>query len=391
MELYSLDLTEIQGNNQIAFRAFVDSEIVPLAAAFDQNEYISFDIINKMVEKGFWGAELPREYGGRGFDMISYGLFNEEIGRGCANIRNLVGVQGMVSSAILKWGSDEQKNNWLPRMASGEITAAFALTEPDIGSDVKSMKTSVMQDNSEYIINGSKKWITFGQSANLYLVFAQCDGKVGAFLVERDTPGFSTKPIKGLLGFRGSMLAELNFDECRIPKENIVGRLGFGLSHVANYGLTHGRYSTAWGCVGLAQGCLDACVKYASERKQFDTYLKEHQLIQQMIADMMTNVTAARLLCLHAAYLREAGDQRSIMETSLAKYFASTIASKAASDAVQIHGANGCSAKYPVARYMRDAKIMEIVEGSTQIQQVLIARHAFSKRRQSMPKQAERS
>jgi glutaryl-CoA dehydrogenase (non-decarboxylating) len=178
------------------------------------------------------------------------------------------------------------------------------------------------------------------------------------------------------LGVRASMLAELHMEDCRVPKENLLGRVGFGFSHVASSALDYGRYSVAWGCVGIAQACLEACLRYTDERQQFGAYLKDHQLIQQMITDMITNVKAARLLCYQAGFLKEAGDPRAVMETSIAKYFASKAAVQASSAAVQIHGANGCSSAYPVQRYLRDAKIMEIIEGSTQIQQITIARYA---------------
>ncbi len=263
MSVNNLELTNQQKEKQEEFKAFVDAEIVPVAGQFDQEEYMPKSIIQKMIDKGYWGAELPSEFGGSDMDNITYGLFNEEIGRGCANVRNMIGVQGMVSSSILRWGTKEQKEKWLPRLSSGELTAAFAITEPDIGSDIKNINTTVKLEGSEYVINGSKKWITFGQNADLIMIFAHCDGKVGAFLVERNTPGFSSKPITGLLGFRGSMLAELKLENCRIPANQLVGKLGFGLSLVANHGLVHGRYSTAWGAVGLAQACLNACLEFA--------------------------------------------------------------------------------------------------------------------------------
>jgi alkylation response protein AidB-like acyl-CoA dehydrogenase len=184
------------------------------------------------------------------------------------------------------------------------------------------------------------------------------------------------KPILGMLGVRASMLAELHLDGCRVPQENLVGREGFGFSHVASSVLDHGRYSVAWGCVGIGQACLEASVRYASERKQFGAVLIDHQLIQQMITEMITNIKAARLLCYQAGYLRDLGDPRAIMETSIAKYFASTMVTHLTSDAVQIHGANGCSSEFPVQRYLRDAKIMEIIEGTTQMQQITISKYA---------------
>ncbi len=372
-----LELTPQQQETQAAFRAFVDQAIVPYANLFDQQERLPPELIARMVQAGYWGAELPQEYGGAGMDMLTYGLLTEEIGRGCADVRNLVGVQGMVSSAILKWGSRDQRAYWLPKMAAGEIVAAFALTEPDVGSDAKSITTTATLDGDSYVLAGRKKWISFGQNADLFLLFAQCEGKPTAFLVERGTPGFASRPMSGLLGFQASMLAELHLDGCRVPQTNLVGRVGFGLSYVATYGLTHGRYSTAWGCVGLAQACLEACLDYTTRRQQFGAFLKDHQLIQRMVADMLTYITAARLLCCRAGGLHDRGDLGAVTATSMAKYFASKMAVQVASDAVQIHGANGCGSEYPVQRYLRDAKIMEIIEGSTQIQQIIIAQHAY--------------
>jgi alkylation response protein AidB-like acyl-CoA dehydrogenase len=223
------------------------------------------------------------------------------------------------------------------------------------------------------VLHGHKKWITYGQIADVFLLFAQLNGKVSAFLVERDTPGLSMIPIAGMLGTRASMLAELHLQDCVIAKENLVGGSGFGLAPIATSALDIGRFSVACGCVGIAQACLDATLAFTSTRKQYGTLLKEHQLIQQMVTDMITNVKAARLLCHHAAYLKDKGDPATLMETFIAKYFASTAAMKAANDAVQIHGALGCSSEYPVQRYLRDAKVMEIIEGSTQIQQITIA------------------
>jgi alkylation response protein AidB-like acyl-CoA dehydrogenase len=310
-------------------------------------------------------------------DMITFGLLHEEMGRGCSSIRSLLTVHSMVTHALLRWGSKQQKAFWLPKLATGEIIGAFALSEPNVGSDAKSVETTARLCGDYYVLNGQKKWITYGQIADLFLLFARCDGKVSAFLVERNSPGFSTKPISGMLGARASMLAELYLNECAIPKENLVGGRGFGLATIATSALDIGRYSVACGCVGIAQACLEASLQYTSERKQFGSYLKDHQLIQRMITEMITNVKAARLLCYQAGYLKEIGDPNTIMETWVAKYFASTIAFKAANDAVQIHGANGCSNDYPVQRYLRDAKIMEIIEGSTQLQQMTIAGYGY--------------
>ncbi|NOJ71347.1 acyl-CoA dehydrogenase family protein [Paenibacillus alvei] len=373
----NLELTNQQLEKQEEFKALVDTEIVPAAEQVDHEECMPDAVLQKIIDKGYWGAAVPAKYGGADMDYITYGLWNEEVGRGCANLRNIIGVQGMVTSSILRRGSPEQKQYWLPKMSSGELMASFAITESQIGSDIKNLQTKAQQVGAEYVISGQKNWITFGQRANVFLVFALCEDQSVALLVERNTPGLTIRPISGMLGFRGSLLAELIFEDCRVPIDNLVGSVGFGLSLVANNGLTHGRYSTAWGAVGLAQACLNASLDYVMERKQFDHYLKEHQLIQQMIADMVTNTIAARHLCFRAGQLWDNNEVTATFATSLAKYFSSVHAFTAAKDAVQIHGANGCSNKYPVERYMRDAKIMEVVEGSTQIQQVLIAQDAF--------------
>lgn len=372
-----IDLTVRQKEARAGFRAFVDAEVIPHADRFDREQRVPPALIKELARRGYLGALLPEEYGGAGMDMTTFGLLHEEFGRGCSSLRSLLTVHSMVSSALLKWGSKEQKRAWLPKLARGEAVAAYGLTEPHVGSDAKSVETSAQLSGDAYILNGRKKWITFGQIADLFLIFARSDGRVAAFLVERNSPGLSVKPIFGMLGTRASMLAELSMDECRIPKENLVGRMGFAVTPVIASTLDYGRYSVACGCTGIAQACLEACLRYASERKQFGAYLKDHQLIQRMMTRMVADIKAARLLCRHAGYLKDAGDPSSVMETFVAKYFASTMATRVASDAVQIHGANGCSGEHSVQRYLRDAKIMEIIEGSTQIQEITIAQDAF--------------
>lgn len=372
-----LDLTPQQQTAQAEFKAFTHQVIAPCADGADREEKTPPELISKLAHHGYLGATLPSNYGGGGMDLITYGLLNEAIGQGCSSLRSLLTVHIMAAQALLKWGNAAQKAQWLPRLATGEAIAAFGLTEPNIGSDAQHVETTAEREGDIYILNGCKKWITYGQIADVFLIFAQCDGKSAAFLVEKNTPGLSITSISGMLGVRASMLAELRFDQCHIPCENLVGQVGFGFSCVASTALDYGRYSVAWGCVGIAQACLEACLHYTSVRQQFGTYLKEHPLIRQLISDMITQTKAARLLCYQAGYLKQIGDPKSIAETSIAKYFASTAAMKAASDAVQIHGANGCSPAFAVERYWRDAKIMEIIEGSTQIQQLTIAGYGY--------------
>jgi glutaryl-CoA dehydrogenase (non-decarboxylating) len=374
----TIDLTPHQQDAQAQFRAFADQALVPLADQFDREEHVPPEVIADLAQRGYLGAALPAEFGGMGTDMITFGLLNEQIGRACSSMRSLLTVHSMVSYAILRWGNQRQKQRWLPELAAGRSIGAFALTEPNIGSDARNIEATAERQDESYVLNGRKQWITFGQIADLFLVFARCGEKPAAFLVERERPGLATTPIRGVLGTRGSMLAQVQLDDCRVPKENVVGGLGFGISAIALSALDLGRYSVAWGCVGIGQACLEASLAYAGERRQFGEPLKHHQLIQELIANMVTGVKAARLLCHNAGRMKDAGDLGAMTETLVAKYFASTMASRAANDAVQIHGANGCGGEYPVQRYLRDARVMELIEGSNQMQQIMISQHAFT-------------
>ena len=358
-------------------REFCDREIVPFADAWDRDERMPPEIVRQLSERGYLGAVIPKAYGGREFDMVAFGLIIQEIGRGSASLLSLLTVHGMVSQAIAKWGSKEQRERWLPRMAKGEILAAFGLTEPKIGSDARNVETTARAEAGGYALTGEKRWTSCGQIAHLYLIFGQLDGSPTAFLLERETDGLEVRPVKGLLGFRSAMIAELSLKDCRIPAGNLVARPGFGFSHVGNAALDHGRFCVGWGCTGLAMACLNASLDYSSKRRQGGGLLRSHQLIQQMVAEMITGIKASRLLCLNASALKDAGEPDSIMETSIAKYFASRVAVQAANSAVQIHGANGCGSDYPVQRYFRDARIMEIIEGSTQIQQIIISKSGY--------------
>lgn len=372
-----IELSKEQLKKQKEFHEFVDKYIIPVATENDREEKMNPIVLEKLVETGYIGSMLPKEYGGLGMDMITLGLLNEEVGRGCSSARSLLTVHGMVALAILRWGSKEQKDYWLPKLAKGEKIGAFGLTEPNVGSDAKSIEATAEKDGDYYVLNGNKKWTTMGQIADVFLIYAKCDDKHSAFLVERNTEGFSTAPMNGLLGSRASMIAELHMKDCRVYKDNIVGSIGTGLSHVAIASLDYGRYTVAWGCVGLGQACLDESVKYARKRKQFGVHLRQNQLIQKMITEMVVNIKAARMLCFKAGYLKEIGDPDTIMETWVAKYFSSNMVNKVASDAVQIHGGNGCYNAYPVERFYRDAKINDIIEGTSQIHEVLIATNAF--------------
>lgn len=372
-----MELTNEQQAIQCEIKSFVDHEIIPVASEFDANNSLPPGIIQKLAQMGYLGALLPPEYSGRGMSMLTLGILHEEFGRGCSSVRSLLTVHGMAALAIQKWGTEAQRDFWLKKLVTGSAIGAFALTEPKVGSDAKSIETTAVLVDDFYILNGKKKWITFGRIADVFLLFAKLDGKPTAFLVEKNSPGLSIKPVLGLLGLRASGTAELDLVECRIPKENLVGGPGFGLSHVALHSLDYGRYSIACGSVGIGQACVEECLQYARKRKQFGEPLRQHQLIQKIVTEMVVNVKAARQLCYHAGYLKDIGDPDSIMETWVAKYFATTMLPKITGDAVQIHGANGCSNEYPVERFYRDAKIMEIIEGTTQMHEVLIATNAF--------------
>ena len=372
-----IELTPEQERARLEFRQFAKKEIEPYAAEWDRTEQLPRSVIQQLGERKYLGSIIPERWGGAGLEMISYGLLHEEFGRACSSLRSLITVHDMVAFAILKWGSEKQKSTWLPQLASGSIIAGFAASEPDVGSEIANIKTTATAHNGGFSLRGRKKWITAGQIADLFLVLAKAEGKPTTFLVERSRPNFDVKPIHGMLGTRASMLAELTFDDCPVSSEDILGRTGFGLLTAVSTGLGLGRYSVACGCVGIAQACLDASLQYANSREQFGALLRDHQLIQQLLSEMVTNVRAARLLCFHAGYLKQAGDPGAELQTFIAKYFASRAATKSATDAVQIHGAIGCTGVHSVERYFRDAKIMEIIEGSTQIQQMTIAKQVY--------------
>jgi glutaryl-CoA dehydrogenase (non-decarboxylating) len=374
-----MNLSEDQQASRSEFMTYTDEFITPYAEEFDHNEQIPESLIRDLSEKGYLGALVAKEYGGSAMDAVTWGLLCEEIGRGSTSLLSLLTVHSMVIQSLSKWGTEQQRQQWLPKLATGETISAFGLTEPEVGSDAANSNTKAILDGDAYILTGKKRWISFGQLADLFLVFCKVKGQSAAYLVERGTEGFSIEPINGLQAFRSAMLAELQMNQCRISADNLVGRIGSGFSHVAGTALDHGRFCVSWGALGLIEGCIDACLDYTEKREQFGVPLKNHELIQKMIADMLVQAKAARLLCYNAAHLKEYGEPSLIMETSIAKYFSSQAAVKVALDAVQIHGANGCCDKYPVARYLRDAKVLEIIEGSNQIQQIIIAKYGYQK------------
>jgi alkylation response protein AidB-like acyl-CoA dehydrogenase len=372
-----LSLSEDQESFRALAREFLDKEVVPHRAEWDRAESVDTAVIPKLGELGFFGLTIPEEYGGIGGDYLTYCLAMEELGRADSSVRGIVSVSmGLVGKVILSHGTEEQKQRWLPGIASGTTLGCFGLTEPDTGSDAGSLKTRAVREGDNYVVNGSKIFITNGTWADVCLVFARTGGDgprgVSAFLVPTDTAGFGRTEIKGKLGLRGQATAELAFDDMRVPADCLLGEEGEGFK-IAMYSLDKGRVSVAAGCVGIVQGCLEAVVSYATERQQFGRPLASFQLVQDMIADISVDADAARLLTWRAADLIESGQPFGVA-ASKAKYFASEAAVRAANLAIQAFGGYGYVDEYPVQKYMRDARVMTLYEGTSQIQKLLIGR-----------------
>lgn len=372
-----LALTEDQQNFQQLAREFLDREVVPHRAAWDRVEQVDLSIVPKLGEMGFFGLTIPEEYGGLGGDYLTYCIGMEELGRADSSVRGIVSVSmGLVGKVILSHGTEEQKQEWLPRIATGEALACFGLTEPDTGSDAGNLKTRAVRDGDDYVLNGQKIFITNGTWAQLCLVFARTGGPgpkgVSAFLVPTDAPGFEAREIKGKLGLRGQATAEIFLTDVRVPASAMLGEEGQGFT-IAMHSLDKGRVSVAAGCTGIIQGCLESVVAYTTERRQFGRPLAGFQMIQDMIADISVDADAARLLTWRAADLIERGQPFGV-EASKAKYYASEAAIRAANAAIQCFGGYGYVDEYPVQKYMRDARVMALYEGTSQIQKLLIGR-----------------
>jgi alkylation response protein AidB-like acyl-CoA dehydrogenase len=370
-------LTHEQELIRASAREFCDREVTPYVRDWDRSEELDRGLVHKLAAAGYLGATLPEEHGGMGLDTASYCLLMEELGRADASVRGIVSVNlGLVGKTIVKWGTDEQQREWLPRLASGEALGCYALTEPGAGSDPASLVTRADRDGDDWVISGSKIFITLGSWAGLALVFARSGGEgargLTCFLVPTGSEGFSASPIKGKLGLRAQDTAELFLDGVRVPDANRLGGEGDGFK-VAMSALDNGRISLAAGSVGCAQGCLDACVGYANERRQFGRSISSFQLVQELLADMAVEVEAARLLTWRAATAADSG-ARHTLESSIAKYYASEVAVRAANAAVQVHGGYGYVDEYPVGKYLRDARVTTLYEGTSQIQKLIIGR-----------------
>ncbi|MDH6133625.1 alkylation response protein AidB-like acyl-CoA dehydrogenase [Kitasatospora sp. MAA4] len=373
----NLELSEEQAAVRALAADFTDREIAPHAAAWDRAESVDRTIIGRLGKLGFLGLTIPEEYGGSGGDHLAYCLVLEELGRGDSAVRGIVSVTlGLVAKSVNAYGSEEQKRHWLPRLTSGQALGCFALTEPGTGSDAANLATRAVRDGDHWVLTGSKMFITNGTWADVALVFART-GEPGhkgvtAFLVPTDTPGFERREIHGKLGLRGQATAELVLDGVRVPDTARLGAEGKGFT-VAMAALAKGRMSVAAGCVGIAQACLDAAVGYAKEREQFGKPIASYQLVQELIADISVDLAAARLLTWQVADLIERGLPFAT-ESSTAKLFASEAAVRAANNALQVFGGYGYIDEYPVGKLLRDARVMTLYEGTSQIQKLLIGR-----------------
>jgi butyryl-CoA dehydrogenase len=378
--LIDFELTDEQRLIRETARDFTDNEIVPVARDNDRNERFDAELVKKMADMGFLGAIVSEEYGGRGLDYLTYGLIVEEIGRGDSSARTVVSVQtSLVCSSIERWGSEEQKHEWLPKLCSGEVLGCFGLTEPSSGSDAASLKTRATKIDGGWKLNGQKQWISMGNYAGLALIFAQTDPEqahrgLACFLVPTDSDGFSSGEIHGKLGLKSSDTAELSLSDVEVPEEAMLGQIGDGFK-VAMSALDSGRFSVASGCVGISQGCVNASVQYAKEREQFGRPIGAFQLVQAMIADMVVDTEAARGLVWRAGWLKDTG-KPSTTETSIAKLFATEAAVRNANLAIQVHGGAGYVDDHPVERYLRDARVTTLYEGTSQIQKLIIGRAA---------------
>ncbi|MET9596601.1 acyl-CoA dehydrogenase family protein [Streptomyces sp. NPDC006459] len=374
----NLELSEEQTAVRRLAREFTEREVAPYAAEWDRAESVDRAIVKKLGALGFLGLTVPEEYGGSGGDHLAYVLVTEELGRGDSAVRGIVSVSlGLVAKSIAAWGTEDQKRAWLPRLCSGDALGCFGLTEPGTGSDAGNLTTRAVREGDTYVLDGSKMFITNGTWADVVLLFARTGDEPGhrgvsAFLVPTDTPGLTRREIHGKLGLRGQATAELVLDGVRVPASTMLGPEGKGFS-VAMSALAKGRMSVAAGCVGIAQAALDAALSYAAQREQFGKPIAHHQLVQELIADISVDVDAARLLTWRVADLIDRG-QPFATESSTAKLFASEAAVRAASNALQVHGGYGYIDEYPAGKLLRDARVMTLYEGTSQIQKLLIGR-----------------
>jgi acyl-CoA dehydrogenase len=373
-------LTEEERLIQKTARDFADKVLAPMASEIDAREEVPEELIARMAELGFMGVLIPEEYGGPGLNNFCLTLIGIELNRVCASTGATFSVQNsLVSSPIIRFGTQDQKRRYLPKIAKAEIIGGYSLTEPESGSDAASLSTTAVKQGDWYILNGTKNFVTNGGIAKLFIIFARTHPDrslrakgISAFLVERDTEGLTVGKSEKKMGIRGSSTVELYLKDCKVHSSNLLGQENQGFK-IAMDTLDGGRIGISSQAVGIAQACLDACIKYGKQRKQFGRYISEFQAIQWKLADMATEIEAARMLVYHASRLRDAGLPHT-KEAAMAKLFSSSIANKAAREAVQVHGGVGYTVEFPVERFFRDAKITQIYEGTSEIQRIVIAR-----------------
>ncbi len=374
---FDLALTDEQELAQRTARDFAREKVLPLAREIDEKAKVPPELIAEMASLGFLGIYVPEAYGGAGLDALSYALVTEEINRACASTGVVMSSHvSLVVDPLLKYGSDAQKDRFLRPLATGEKLGCFALSEPASGSDAAAMRASARRDGDAWVLNGTKNFITNGASADLAIVFAQTDANarkrgIAAFVVEKGTPGFGVGKLEHKLGIRGSDTAQLLFQDCRVPAANLLGEAGGGFK-IALATLDGGRISIAAQAVGIARACLEDSLAYAKEREAFGKKIVEFQAIQWKLADMATEIDAARLLVWRAATLKDRGDDY-VLAAAQAKLFASDVAVRAARECVQIFGGYGYLTDFPAERHYRDAKITEIYEGTSEIMNLVIA------------------
>ncbi|MEA4868532.1 MAG: acyl-CoA dehydrogenase [Rikenellaceae bacterium] len=377
----NFELNKRQNLFRQMIREFADKEVKPIAAEVDESEAFPLENVVKMGKLGIMGIPIPAKYGGAGGDNIMYSIAVEELSRVCGTTGVIVSAHTSLCVApIYEFGNEEQKNKYLPKLCSGEWIGAFGLTEPNAGTDASAQQTTAVETEEGYLLNGNKIFITNAGYAHVYIVFAMTDKSVGVkgistFIVEKDTPGFSIGKKELKLGIRGSATCELIFENCIIPKENLLGKIGGGFS-IAMKTLDGGRIGIAAQALGIAQGALDETVKYTKERKQFGRTISQFQNTQFQMADLYTKTEASRLLVRSAAYKKDSGEQYAC-DAAMAKLFASETAMEVTTKAVQFHGGYGYTREYPVERMMRDAKITEIYEGTSEVQRMVIAARMF--------------
>ena len=364
-------------------REFAEKEVKPLAAEIDEQERFPIETVEKMGKIGLMGIPIPKQYGGAGGTNMMYGMAVEELSRVCGTTGVVLSAHTSLCAApILENGTEEQKMKYLPKLASGEWVGAFGLTEPNAGTDAAGQQTTAVLDGEEWVLNGSKIFITNGGYAHVYIIIAMTDKSLGtkgisAFIVEKGTPGFSIGKKEMKMGIRGSATTELIFENCRIPKDNLLGKIGGGFA-IAMKTLDGGRIGIAAQALGIAQGAMDETIKYTKERKQFGRSISQFQNTQFQMADLETKVQAARLLVRSAHYKKDNGIPYSV-DAAMAKLFCAETAMEVTTKAVQFHGGYGYTREYPVERMMRDAKITEIYEGTSEVQRMVIAGKLFKK------------